>query len=216
MVWLSRSKNSKHLVGKSFEEIAKITGKDPWEAAFDIAIAEGDDFVDMRVRGASETEDDIINILLSPLTSLSSDGALHAPYAPLRDFACPDVNSYGTYARFFRVYAASRDASPWKRPVRKSSSIAAARLGIMDRGICGRECGRTSPSSTTEDHRQGDVRGPMRSSAGIQYILVNGETVLRRANTRRRESPARARISEGCVRAKISRFRRYSNEKGVR
>lgn len=181
MIWLSKSKNSKHLVGKSFAEIAKITGKTPWDAAFDIALDEGGDFVNLGVRGASETEDDIINILLSPLCSMGSDGALHAPYGVLKDYAFPDVNSYGTFSRFFRTYVREQKRFTLEEAVRKVSSVAATRLRIMDRGVLRPgmwadvtifNFGRIADKATFEN--------PMQYSEGIEYVLVNGEIVIER------------------------------------
>jgi N-acyl-D-amino-acid deacylase len=181
MIWLSKSKSSKHLVGKSFAEIAKITGKSPWDAALDIALDEGEDFVNLGVRGASETEDDIINILHSPLCSMGSDGALHAPYGVLKEYAFPDVNSYGTFSRFFRVYVREERRFTLEEAVRKVTSIAAARLGIMDRGLLRPgmwaditvfDFDRISDKATFDD--------PMQYSRGIEYVLVNGETVIAR------------------------------------
>jgi N-acyl-D-amino-acid deacylase len=180
MIWLSKSNNSKHLVGKSFAEISKMTGKDPWDAAFDIALNEGEEFVNLSVRGASETEDDIINILLSPLCSMGSDGAAHAPYGVLKDYtAYPDVNSYGTFSRFFKVYVREQRRFTLEEAVRKVSSIAAARLGIMDRGLV--RPGMWADLTIFDFSRIADkatFENPMQYSTGIEYVLVNGKIVI--------------------------------------
>ena len=181
MIWLSCSQKSKHLVGKSFAEIAKITGKDPWEAAFKIALDEGEAFVNLHVRGASETEDDIINILLSPLCSMGSDGHVHAPYGVLKDYTFPDVNCYGTYARFFKVYVREQKRFTLEEAVRKVSSIAAGRLGIMDRGLL--RPGMCADITIFDFDRIADkatFENPMQYSKGIDYVLVNGEIVIER------------------------------------
>lgn len=97
---LSYCRRNEDLIGKNFEEIAKIRGKDPFEAYFDLVVEE--EALGMIV-GFYYNEEDIRRVLLHPTSMIGSDGYAFAPYGVLgRGRNHP--RSYGAFPMVFRKY----------------------------------------------------------------------------------------------------------------
>ncbi|MEM2926970.1 MAG: D-aminoacylase [Candidatus Bathyarchaeia archaeon] len=191
---LLESHGSPHLVGKTFEEIAKEKGVDPWEASYDILLEEGGR--SCGILGASTEERDSIMVMKYPWSSLESDRALHVPHgpsvsassstssqaqaqasAPSKERA--DANAYGAFPRIFRRYVRELGILTLEEAVRKVTSLPAQRCGFRDRGILKEgfwadivifSLDRIADRATIEE--------PKRFPEGIDYVIVNGQIVV--------------------------------------
>ncbi|MBS7627609.1 amidohydrolase family protein, partial [Candidatus Bathyarchaeota archaeon] len=185
---LLESHGSPHLVGKTFEEIAKEKGMDPWEASYDILLAEGGQ--SCGILGASTEERDSIMVMKYPWSSLESDRALHAPSgSSLSVTPSPssqalakeraDANAYGAFPRIFRRYVRELGILTLEEAVRKVTSLPAQRCGFRDRGILKEgfwaDIVIFSPDRIVD---RATIEEPTRFPEGIDYVIVNGQVVV--------------------------------------
>jgi N-acyl-D-amino-acid deacylase len=154
--------------GKTVRQIAALRGTDPATTLMNL-IAES------RGAGQSETvvatgmdERDIVRVLQWPYTNVCSDGEL--------DGAHP--RGFGSFTRVLGRYVREQHALTLEDAVRKMTSLAAANVGITDRGII--RAGMSAdlvlfdPSTVAE---RATVLDPHATSVGIQTVWVNGEVV---------------------------------------
>ena len=78
-------------------------------------------------------EDDLRRILRHPATMIASDGEV-----PIFGEANPHPRSYGTFARVLGEYVRQHEVISIEEAVRKMAAQPAQRLGLHDRGHCGR------------------------------------------------------------------------------
>jgi N-acyl-D-amino-acid deacylase len=172
------SHGSPDLVGKTFEEISKDKGVDPWEAAYDILLAEGG--CSCGILGASTEERDSIIVMKYPWSSLESDRALHVPSgssASAKERA--DANAYGAFPRIFRRYVRELGILSLEEAVRKVTSLPAQRCGFQDRGLL--KEGFWADIVIFSPERIADratIEEPTQYPEGIDYVLVNGQIVV--------------------------------------
>jgi len=184
-VFLFKSRKNKQLIGKSFEEIAKLRGVDAFDAYFDILIEERDEasalfnYID---------QEDIRAVLKHPLMMVSSDGNAEAPYGILGKIGgyCPC--SYGEYPYILERYVREEEALTLQEAIRKMTSFPAQKLGLRDRGLI-RE-GMWADIVVFNPHTIKDKATtrfpyhfplpnyPHKYPEGIEYVLVNGQIVV--------------------------------------
>jgi len=170
---------SPELIGKSFDEIARIKGKDPWEAALDIVVAEIEETggYAINILAAHTAERDSVTALEHPTASVTTDRMALAPYGPLGRLHSP--NSYGGFARVFRKYVRERGIFTVEEAVRKMTSVAASSLRLYDRGII--RMGAHADIVVFDPERIADnatIEEPRLYAEGIEYVLVNGEVTV--------------------------------------
>src|SRR5947199_7605226 len=72
--------------------------------------------------------------LMQPWCSIGSDGSAYAIEGPLRR-GNPHPRSFGTFPRILGRYVRERGLLRLEDAVRKMTSLSAAKLGILDRGL---------------------------------------------------------------------------------
>ena len=82
-VRLATSSKNAHLVGKTFEEIARQQNKDPYDVLFDLLLDEGAGFFDLMWEGEIYEPENRDMVLKHGLASVCCDGRTLAPYGPL-------------------------------------------------------------------------------------------------------------------------------------
>jgi N-acyl-D-amino-acid deacylase len=188
MIFLSECNVNKDLIGKSFDEIAKLRGKDPFEAYFDILLEEN---LSGSIIGFYYDENDIRNVAVSPYSMVGSDGYALAPRGVLvREGGHP--RSYSTFPMVIRKYVRGESRSELlydrgdkimslETAIMKMTSIPASRLNIHDTGlirvgfhadICIFDYNRISDLST--------YYNPQVFPVGVEYVIVNGVIVVDR------------------------------------
>ncbi len=161
--------------GMNLEEIGRAMGRDPKDAAMDIAIAD---------RGKSQVvisimdEADVRLAVSNPLVTFGSDSEEQAEDGPLSTTKA-HPRAFGTFPRVLGKYVREEHRMSLEEAVRKMTSLAADRVGIRDRGILrpGMYADITvfDPSSIQDVATYTD---PLHYSKGVRYVFVNGRPVI--------------------------------------
>jgi N-acyl-D-amino-acid deacylase len=161
---------------KSIAQIARETGKNPADVAWDIVAAgSGRVMAIYHMMG----EPDIETALRFPWTSIGSDaGAALAAGTP-DALGLPHPRSYGNHVRVISKYVKERRVLTLEEAVRKMTSWPATRMRLASRGVI-KEGNWADVTifdlATLQDNATYDE--PTRSPSGIDWVLVNGVVVL--------------------------------------
>lgn len=166
------------LQGKRISEIAAARHRDPIETIFDILLAEGPHRTDAVYFVMSEP--DVQAAMKTWWVAVNTDFGGVAPDGPLgAQSAHP--RAYGTFPRILGRYVRDSGLMSLEFAVRKMTSLAAQRVGLLDRGLLrpGMFADVTvfDPATVTD---RATFEQPHQTSVGIEYVLVNGQTVLKR------------------------------------
>jgi dihydroorotase/N-acyl-D-amino-acid deacylase len=166
----------KYLQGKRVGQVARSRGKDPVETLLDILIA------DHSRTGAiyfSMNEQDLQAAMKTWYVAVNTDYGGVAPDGPLSD-SRPHPRTYGSFTRILGHYVRDRKLMPLEYAVRKMTSLAAQRVGLVERGLVrpGMFADITIFNPETVNDRA-TFENPHQPSVGIEYVLVNGQIVLR-------------------------------------
>jgi N-acyl-D-amino-acid deacylase len=174
--------------GMTLEEIGRQMGKDPKDAAMDIAVADrGESYVVISIMD----EADVRTAVSNPLVTYGSDSEAHAEDGPLSTTKV-HPRSFGTFPRVLAKYVRDDHTMRLEEAVRKMTSQAAGRVGIMDRGLL-RPGMKADVVVFDPEHIQdrADYNDPLHYSIGIREVFVNGRPVLLDGKTTE-ERPGRA------------------------
>ncbi len=185
-IFLLHCEKNKDLLGKSFEEIARIKGKtDPFDAYSDMLMEEEG--------GASALfnyieEENIRTVLKFNLMMVSTDGSAYAPYGPLGKIDGYSPCSYSEYPYILERYVRDEKIVTLQEAIRKMTSFPAQKLGLRDRGLI-RE-GMWADIVVLNLNKIRDratcrypytfplPHYPHKYPEGIDYVVVNGRVVV--------------------------------------
>jgi len=167
----------KYLQGKRVGEIARARNRDPVETLFDILLA------DHSRTGAiyfSMNEQDLQAAMQTWWVAVNTDYGGVAPQGPFGDIR-PHPRTYGSFTRILGRYVRELKLMPLEYAVRKMTSLAAQRVGLSERGLIrpGMFADVTIFNPATVADRA-TFENPHQPSVGIEYVLVNGQLVLRK------------------------------------
>ena len=167
----------KYLQGKRVGEIARARNRDPVETLFDILLA------DHSRTGAiyfSMNEQDLQAAMQTWWVAVNTDYGGVAPDGPFGDIR-PHPRTYGSFTRILGRYVRELKLMPLEYAVRKMTSLAAQRVGLSERGLIrpGMFADVTIFNPATVADRA-TFENPHQPSVGIEYVLVNGQLVLRK------------------------------------
>ena len=117
--------------GRRITDIAADEGKDPYDALFDLIIA------DRARTGAaffSMSESDVTAAIASPWVGVGSDFGAVAADGPL-NMRRVHPRAYGTFPRILGHYVREEHALTLEAAVRKMTAVAASRMGLRQRGL---------------------------------------------------------------------------------
>jgi N-acyl-D-amino-acid deacylase len=161
--------------GMTFDQIGKQMGKDPKDAAMDIAIADrGESYVVIAIMD----EADVRAAVSNPLVTYGSDSEAHAEDGPLSTTKV-HPRSFGTFARVLAKYVREEHTMSLEEAVRKMTSQAATRVGITDRGIL--RPGMKADVvifDAAEIKDRAEYNDPIHYSVGVKEVFVNGRPVV--------------------------------------
>jgi len=161
--------------GMNLEQIGRAMGKDPKDAAMDIAIADqGKSQVVISIMDENDVRDAVSN----PLVTYGSDSEEQAEDGPLSTSKA-HPRAFGTFSRVLAEYVRKEHTMSLEEAVRKMTSLAASRVGIMDRGIL--RPGMYADVTVFDPATIQDVatyNDPLRYSVGVKYVFVNGKPVV--------------------------------------
>jgi dihydroorotase/N-acyl-D-amino-acid deacylase len=161
--------------GMNFEEIGRQMGKDPKDAAMDIAIA---DHGNSQVVIAIMQEPDVRAAVSNPLLTYGSDSPAQAEDGPLSTTKA-HPRAFGTFPRILAEYVRTEHTMPLEEAIRKMTSLAASRVKIADRGIL--RPGMMADIVVFDSAAIRDVvtyKEPLHYSVGVRYVFVNGRPVV--------------------------------------
>jgi len=166
----------RYLQGKYISEIAAARHRDPVETLFDIVLAENGHRTDAVYSVMSEP--DVQTAMKTWWLAVNTDFGGVAPDGPFGSQSA-HPRAYGTFARILGHYARDLKLFPLEFAVRKMTSLAAQRVGLVDRGLL--KPGLAA-DVTVFDLRtvadQATFEQPHRPSVGFAYVFVNGQKVL--------------------------------------
>jgi N-acyl-D-amino-acid deacylase len=152
----------------------RYTGEDPWKAFLDILVV-------LRLQATmiiweELDEDEMWDLLRSPLSSVGSDSWATAPTAGGK----LHPRTYGTFPRFLRKYVLDERLMSLEEGIRKVTSLPASRVGLSDRGVLAEgavaDITVFDPQTITD---VGDFADPHHFATGIQHVLVGGTFAVR-------------------------------------
>lgn len=171
---LMQSTKNPDLVGMTFEDIGARRKTDPYDAALDLLIEEGEDMSHLMWTSQSFSEDDIRLAIAQPDCAIISDTLALAPEGCLKHHI-GSLSGYGWAARFLQHYVRDHGVLTLAEGLRRLTLLPATRLGLRDRGILKKG---TWADITVFDADQiashCDVATPRRFATGIAHVLVNG------------------------------------------
>lgn len=186
-IFLFMARKNRNLIGKSFAQIAKIRGVDPFDAYFGIITEEKDEasgifnYID---------EKDIRALLKHPLMMICSDGSAVAPYGVLGKISGYYPCSYGEYPYILERFVREEKVLTLQEAVRKMTSFPAQKLGLVDRGLIKEGMWAdivVFNPQTVKDRATCRfpytfplTNYPHKYPEGIDYVLVNGQVVVAR------------------------------------
>ncbi|MFQ5757361.1 MAG: amidohydrolase family protein [Acidiferrobacterales bacterium] len=156
------SESHPKMAGRDFDDI-----KDEWgcstEAAIERLLPAGAIYYQMH-------EDDLRRVLSFPDAMIGSDGLPHDVF--------PHPRLWGTFPRVLGHYCRELGLFPLAEAVRRMTGVPASVFGLEDRGVI-REGAFADlvifdPNTVID---KADYSEPKRPAAGIQRVLVNGQTV---------------------------------------
>lgn len=161
--------------GMNFEEIGRAMGKDPKDAAMDIAIADHGNSGQVI---AIMQESDVRAAVSNPLVTYGSDSGAEAEDGPLSTTKA-HPRAFGTFPRILAEYVRKEHTMTLEEAVRKMTSQAASRVGITDRGILRpgtfADIAIFDPATVQDKATYND---PLRYSVGVKDVFVNGKPVV--------------------------------------
>jgi dihydroorotase/N-acyl-D-amino-acid deacylase len=184
--------------GMTLEEIGRQMNKDPKDAAMDLVIA--DHGHTGQVTSIMD-EADVRLAVRSPIVTFGSDSEANAEDGPLSTSRA-HPRAFGTFPRVLGLYVREEHAMRVEEAVRKMTSLAASRVGLMDRGIL--RPGTFADITVFDPDTIKDVAtfsNPMHYSTGVKYVFVNGRPVIWEG-TITEERPGRALRGPGYLPAR--------------
>lgn len=156
--------------GKNLAEISEMTGRDPLESAMDIIIAN---------RGLDTAcyffacEDDVKYVMKNPITMIGSDSIPAAPGAKCHPRTC------GTFPRILGKYVREEKTLILEEAIKKMTGFPASRFNIPYKGLIklGMDADLVifNPDTIIDG---ADYDDPYKEADGIDYVFINGQTVL--------------------------------------
>ena len=163
-----KSEKNRELVGKNLVEIGVIRNEDPYEATFDLLFEEENAVGMVDFYGK---EEDIISFLTREEQNVCTDGILAGK---------PHPRVFGAFPKILREYVREKKVLSLTEAIQKMTAKPAHSFGIKKRGTI--KIGNYADIVVFNPLTIGD-RGtfinPEQYPEGIEYVLVNGEIVVR-------------------------------------
>jgi len=155
------------LIGKSLLEIGNLRGKNPYDAAFDLLLAEENAVGMVDFYGK---EEHVIRFLTRPEQNVCTDGLLGGK---------PHPRVFGSFPRVLGKYVREEKALTLEDAIRKMTSKAAEVFGFKRRGLL--KPGNFADVVIFNPYTvidKGTFADPIQFPEGIEDVLINGRVVL--------------------------------------
>ncbi len=169
-------KNDLEYVGKTIGELATTWQREPVDAILKLLTTQEGS---VKVVVPAMSEEDVEVIMKHPATMISSDGKAVSPqghYAHLH----PHPRYYGAFPRVLGRYVREKGILDLPEAIRKMTSLPASQLGLKDRGMFAEGQAADivifNPKTVID---RATFQQPSRFPQGIEYVLVNGDVVIK-------------------------------------
>lgn len=171
---LLNSAENPQLVGETFENIGKMRGVDPYDAAFDLLLEEAPGINRLFWTSNSFRNADLELCLEQPECAVISDTRALAPYGPLEN-ELGSLSGYGWTSNFLSMYVKQNNTVSLPEGVRRLTSLPAARLGLKDRGLV-KEGYKADLVVFDPDKVKSNwtIKDPRRYASGYEHVFVGG------------------------------------------
>ena len=160
--------------GKRLDEVGRMRGQDPYDAAYDILIADS---------GATSaiyftmSEDDVRTAMRQPWISFGQDAGATRPDTTGRGRGHP--RGFGTFPRILGRYVRADSVLTLEDAVRKMTALPAARVGLDARGVLKQgmyaDLVVFDPATVID---RATFERPQQLSEGVRFVAVNGVLVV--------------------------------------
>jgi N-acyl-D-amino-acid deacylase len=158
---------NQELIGKSLLEIGELRGPNPYDAAFDLLLAEENAVGMVDFYG---TEEHVIRFLTRPEQNVCTDGLLGGR---------PHPRVFGSFPRVLGKYVREEKALTLEDAIRKMTSKPADVFGFERRGLLKpgnfADIVVFNPDTVID---RGTFADPVQFPEGIKDVLINGHLVL--------------------------------------
>ncbi len=166
----------KPLVGKTLDEVARMRGVSPEEAAMELVVEDG---TRVGVAYFLMSEDNVRRQVALPWVSFGSDADAPAPEGAFL-LSGEHPRAYGNFARVLARYARDEKLISVQEAVRRLSAFPAETLSLTDRGRLRKGFYAdvvTFDPKTIQDHATYDL--PHQLSTGVENVWINGMQALK-------------------------------------
>jgi dihydroorotase/N-acyl-D-amino-acid deacylase len=161
--------------GMTLTAIGRAMNKDPRDALVDLVVADkGQTACIISIM----TEEDVRTALRHPLVSIDTDSGAKAEDGPLSE-SKSHPRAWGTFPRILGKYVREEKLITLEEAIRKMTSLAAARVGLHDRGLL--RPGMAADVTVFDPAAIRDVatfENPNHYSVGVRWVFVNGRAVI--------------------------------------
>jgi N-acyl-D-amino-acid deacylase len=173
LLWVEGEAN-KHLEGRSLAAIAEEEGRDPFDVAADLVLAERGHAMALYfgVSGELGEEAWLEKLMAHPMAAFETD-------AIITGRGVPHPAGYGAFPRVLGHFVRERHLFPVEDAVRRITALPAQRFGLKRRGRIQEGCFADLVifDPDTIDDRTAYTE-PAQEPNGIDYVLVNGTLVV--------------------------------------
>jgi N-acyl-D-amino-acid deacylase len=170
------SEKNKKFEGENIVEAVKQTGKNPYDFMRDLLIEEENR---VEIVEFIMDEDNLKQIISHPLWVAGSDGSAVAPYGKLSG-GKPHPRFYGTFPRILGKYVREEKVLTLPTAIQKMTSTTARKFGLRNRGQISENYFADivifNPDTVID---RATWENPHQFPIGIEYVIVNGEIVIR-------------------------------------
>lgn len=162
-----KNPESEKYVGMNLVELGEATGKDPYDAIFDLIRDEENIIGLVDFYG---TEEHVKTFMSRPEQNVCTDGIIGGK---------PHPRLYGAFARVLGKYCRDEELFPVETAIRKMTGKPADTIGIKDRGYL-KDGYHADVLVIDFDHiiDVGDYTNPKQYAKGILYSIVNGKLII--------------------------------------
>ncbi len=171
---LLSSQHNPQLVGETLEDIGKMRGVDPYDAAFDLLLEEAPGIHRLFWTSNSFRHEDLELCLSQAECAVISDTKAVAPYGLLEN-EIGSLSGYGWTSEFLGNYVREKKTLSLAEGIRRMSSLPASRLGLRDRGLVkeGYKADLAVFNPATVESTW-TIKKPKSFAKGFEHVFVNG------------------------------------------
>ena len=118
---------------KSIAEISELTGVGPFDAIYNLLLAEIDDLHSLMILAFTYREEDIRIAFEHSNCMVGSDATALAPDGPLAGTSFHGAYTWASW--FYRHFVRDKQSLSPQEAIRRLTSLPASRLGLTDRGV---------------------------------------------------------------------------------